>query len=68
MERFIHRENLKLFRQQLEATTDEARRRMLLRLLAEEEAKNDQLGDEWSIAATEPDNSAFRSRQSVFRL
>jgi hypothetical protein len=68
MEHFIHRENLKLFRQQLEATTDEDRRRMLLRLLAEEEAKNEQLGDERDIGATEPDSSATRSRGSVFRL
>jgi hypothetical protein len=39
MERFIHRQNLKLLKKQLEAPTDDARRRMLLRLLAEEEAK-----------------------------
>ncbi len=46
MERFIHRENVKLLKKQLAATTDEAQRRMLLRLLGEEEAKNEQLGDE----------------------
>jgi hypothetical protein len=44
MQHFIHRENLKLLKKQLEATTDEARRRMLLRLLAVEEAKGEQLG------------------------
>jgi hypothetical protein len=46
MQHFIHRENLKLLKKQLEATTDEARRWMLLRLLAEEEAKGEQLGEE----------------------
>ena len=51
MQHFIHRENLKLLKKQLEATTDEARRRMLLRLLAEEEAKGEQLGDEGETAA-----------------
>jgi hypothetical protein len=51
MERFIHRQNLKLLKKQLEAPTDEAQRRMLLRLLAEEEAKNEQLGDEGETGA-----------------
>ena len=39
MEHFIHRQNLKLLKKQLEAPTDEAKRRMVLSLLAEEEAK-----------------------------
>lgn len=39
MERFIHNQNIKLFKKQLEAPTDEAQRKMLLRLLAEEQAK-----------------------------
>lgn len=39
MRRFIHRENIKHFRSLLERTTDEAERRRILELLAEEEAK-----------------------------
>ncbi len=66
MERFIHRQNLKLLKKQLEAPTDDARRRMLLRLLAEEEAKNEQLGDEdeqdptWRVA--------IMAQEAVLRL
>jgi hypothetical protein len=43
VESFIHRENIKLFKKQLEAPTNEAQRKMLLRLLAEEKAKAEQL-------------------------
>jgi hypothetical protein len=39
MEEFVHHENLKLFRRQLALAKDDAHRRLLLRLLAEEEAK-----------------------------
>jgi len=39
MEEYIHDENLKIFRRQLELAKDDARRQLLLRLLAEEEAK-----------------------------
>jgi len=41
VEHFIHQQNLALFRRLLRAQTDinEARRQILLRLLAEEEAK-----------------------------
>lgn len=41
MKKFIHEENLKLFRKRLAETTDAEKRRMLLKLLEEEEAKND---------------------------
>ena len=41
MKKFIHQENLKLFRKRLAENTDPAKRQMLLKLLAEEEAKND---------------------------
>jgi hypothetical protein len=41
MKKFIHEENLKLFRKRLAETTDPEKRQMLLKLLAEEEAKND---------------------------
>jgi hypothetical protein len=43
VESFIPRENIKNFKQQLEATTDDALRTMLLRLLAQEQAKGEQL-------------------------
>ena len=39
MEEFIHRENLKIFRRQLALVKDDAQRQLLLRLLAEEEAR-----------------------------
>jgi hypothetical protein len=40
MERFIHRQNIEHYRKLLAQTTDEAQRCMLLKLLAEEEAKD----------------------------
>jgi hypothetical protein len=42
MEKFVHRENLKLYRRLLAETTDEQKRQTLLKLLAEEEAKGAQ--------------------------
>jgi hypothetical protein len=39
MEEFIHRENLKIFRRRLDLAKDDAQRQLLLKLLAEEEAK-----------------------------
>lgn len=39
MEGFIHRENLALFRKRLAEPCDDAQRQLLLKLLAEEEAK-----------------------------
>jgi hypothetical protein len=39
MEEFVRRENLKIFRRQLDLAKDDDRRQLLLRLLAEEEAK-----------------------------
>lgn len=39
MERFIHRQNIEHYRKLLAEATDEAQRRVLLKLLAEEEAK-----------------------------
>jgi hypothetical protein len=41
MEKFIHEENLKLFQARLAETTDPEKRQMLLKLLAEEEAKDE---------------------------
>jgi hypothetical protein len=42
MKNFIHEENMKLFRKQLDETTDPEKRQMLLKLLAEEEANDEQ--------------------------
>jgi hypothetical protein len=39
MERFIHTQNLALFKKHLAEPCDDARRQLLLKLLAEEEAK-----------------------------
>ncbi len=46
MERFVHVENLKLYRKLLTETTDEQKRQTLLKLLADEEAKNAQPSDQ----------------------
>ncbi|MGB8609375.1 hypothetical protein [Bradyrhizobium sp.] len=40
MDKYIHRENLALLRKRLAETQDEAARKVLLKLLAEEEAKD----------------------------
>ena len=40
MERFVHRQNIERFRRLLAETVDEAERRRILKLLAEEEAKD----------------------------
>lgn len=40
MEAFIHRQNILFLRKQLAEPPDETRRRLLLQLLAEEEAKD----------------------------
>ena len=39
LDKFIHRENLALYKKRLAETTDEHTRQMLMKLLAEEEAK-----------------------------
>jgi len=39
MHRFVHRENIKHYKDLLERTIDEAERQRILKLLAEEEAK-----------------------------
>jgi hypothetical protein len=40
MERFIHNENIRLYRKLLEQEQDEERRNVIRKLLAEEEAKD----------------------------
>jgi hypothetical protein len=47
MKKFIHEENLKLFRKRLTETTDPEKCRMLLKLLEEEEAKDDEPPSYW---------------------
>jgi hypothetical protein len=47
MERFNHNENLLHLRKQLEKSTDEAQRRQILRLLAEELKKKPDSGDDY---------------------
>ena len=49
MERFIARENIRRFRQQLENCTNEAERATLQKLLADEEAKLRSLNSEGSL-------------------
>ena len=44
MKKFIHEENLKLFRKELAETTDPEKRRVLLKLLTEEKADDEQPG------------------------
>ncbi len=39
MRRFVHRENIRHYRQLLERTADEAERQRILKLLSEEEAQ-----------------------------
>jgi hypothetical protein len=40
MDEFVHKENLKLYRKLLAETTDAQKRQMLLKLLADEQAKD----------------------------
>lgn len=44
MRRFVHRENIKHYRLLLDTTTDENKREIILRLLAEEEANEAAVG------------------------
>jgi hypothetical protein len=46
VEKFIHRENIKNFSKRLETATDDAQRKTLLTLLAEEKAEAEQLSAE----------------------
>jgi hypothetical protein len=41
MDEFVHKENLKLYRKLLAETTDAQKRQMLLKLLADEQAKDE---------------------------
>lgn len=50
MERFIHRQNIRHFRRLLEETNEEAKRKIILQLLAQEEAKEDPLAAQRSAS------------------
>jgi hypothetical protein len=52
MQNFVHRENLKLYRKLLTETTDEEKRRVLLKLLADEEAKEQDYSQSKPACAT----------------
>ena len=57
MERFIHRQNLISLRKQLAETTDNAKRRQIVMLLAEEELKDDPLTKEKTVVSVNIGNS-----------
>ena len=64
MKKFIHEENLKLFRKRLAETTDPAERQMLLKLLAEEEAKEPLKGEGRDPRTSEPSSPTHFTRRS----
>ena len=52
LEWFIHNENIKIFKERLDGATDDAQRKTLLTLLAEEEVKAEQLANK--LKANDP--------------
>jgi hypothetical protein len=58
MERFVRRQNIERYRALLRETKDEARRRLILKLLTEEEEK---------CASDPPENGRSTSRTAVDR-
>lgn len=67
MKRFVHRENIKLYRRLLAQTTDEQRRGILSNLLTDEEAKYLQTPEESRAEAlafdlTQYDGAAVRAK------
>ena len=48
MDQYIQRENITLFRKRLSETSDTAARKVILRLLAAEQAKGDPLKSRWT--------------------
>jgi hypothetical protein len=56
LEEFIHHENLKIFRRQIDLAKDDVRRQWLLRRLAEEEAKVP-VATRWATTGAPPKNS-----------
>ena len=55
MDKFIHRHNLENYRKQLAETKDEAQRRVLMKLVAEEEAKDPSTAQENTCLSREDD-------------
>ena len=55
MDKFIHRHNLENYRKQLAETKDEAQRRGLMKLVAEEEAKDRSTAQEKASLSREGD-------------
>jgi hypothetical protein len=55
MDKFIHRHNLENFRKQLGETKDEAQRRVLMKLVAEEEAEDRSTAQEKAFPSKEGD-------------
>jgi hypothetical protein len=59
VDKFIHRENLALYRRRLAEGPDDATREVILKLLAEEEAKDDADRSSAQVAASgKPSNAA----------
>ena len=57
MEEFVHQQNLLSYRKQLIETSDDSRQRQLLKLLAEEEAKDQEQS---------PENKAIQQYRPLF--
>jgi hypothetical protein len=57
MENFIHRENLALYRKRLAEAKDDATRNVILKLLAEEEAKDGVHRDRGGASTEKPPNA-----------
>jgi len=54
MERFIHNENLRLWRKQLSETTDPKKRSVLLDLISQEESREDEIEAREKSAKSQP--------------
>jgi hypothetical protein len=65
MERFIHLANLALFRKRLTEPCDDARRQLLLKLLAEEEAKELLRNGDKAAVAKAADELRLRTNWSI---
>jgi hypothetical protein len=48
VDQYIHQENVALYKKRLSETSDTAARKILLKLLAEEQAKGDPLNSRWT--------------------
>ena len=66
MKRFIHRENLRLLREQLARTTDELKCARIVRLIENEELKDRDLADDHARKSTTLD-SGDKARRPAHR-